>query len=365
MVDYSSKIKELEERIASTKYNKKTQAAIGQYKAQIAKLKDTQENRGSAKSGGTGGWEVRKTGDGTVILLGFPSAGKSTLLNSLTGAGSEVASYAFTTLTCIPGVMTYKHAKIQILDVPGIVKGAASGRGRGREVLASMRSADVCLVLLDATRPHEYDVIVKEIYDTNIRLNQIRPDVKIVKTGKDGVNFGATCKLTHLDEETIVKVLKEFRINNADVVIREDITVDQLIDCIENNKKYMPAITIMNKADLLSPSELKKVMKKYNADLAISAQLMQGIPELKEKIFQTLDLIRVYMKEPQHPADMDVPLIVFRDCTVADVCNKLHRDFSKRLRFARVWGDSAKFEGQKVMQRHHMKDGDIIEMHLR
>ncbi|MBN1175860.1 GTP-binding protein [Candidatus Woesearchaeota archaeon] len=364
MADYSAKIKELEERIASTKYNKKTQAAIGQYKAQIAKLKDTQENRGSAKAGGAG-WEVRKTGDGTVILLGFPSAGKSTLLNALTGARSEVGAYAFTTLTCIPGVMTYKHAKIQILDVPGIVKGAASGRGRGKEVLASMRSADVCLVLLDATRPHEYNVIVKEIYDTHIRLNQIRPDVKIVKTGKDGIKIGATVKLTHLDEETIVSVLKEFRINNADVVIREDITVDQLIDCIENNKKYMPALTVINKADLVTKTELKKIMKKYSGDIAISAQKEEGIPELRELIFQKLDLIRVFMKEPQHPADMEVPLIMFRNCTVEDVANKLHRDFSKRLRFARVWGTSAKFEGQKVMHKHVMQDNDVIEMHLR
>src|SRR6056297_1138018 len=194
MGKYDGKIKELEDRIANTKYNKKTQAAIGQYKAQIAKLKEKEEQRqGVGKGGGAGaGWEVRKTGDGTVILLGFPSAGKSTLLGALTDADSQVGSYAFTTLTCIPGVMEYRHAKIQILDVPGIVKGAASGRGRGKEVLASMRSADVCLVLLDATRPKEYDVIMKEIYDTHIRLNQKKPDVKIVKKGKDGISIGTT-----------------------------------------------------------------------------------------------------------------------------------------------------------------------------
>ncbi len=232
MADYNSKIKELEDRIANTKYNKKTQSAIGLYKAQLAKLKEREVTRGSAKSGGKG-WEVRKTGDGTVILIGFPSAGKSTLLNALTGAKSEIAAYAFTTLTCIPGVMQHKHAKIQILDVPGIVKGAASGKGRGKEVLASMRSADVCLILLDATRPEEYDVIVKEIYDTHIRTNQKKPDVKITKTGKDGIKIGATCRLTHLTKDTIKAVLKEFRINNADVVLRENINVDQLIDCIE------------------------------------------------------------------------------------------------------------------------------------
>ena len=364
MAGNEAKIKELEDRIANTKYNKKTQGAIGLYKAQLAKLKDKEESRGSGTSGGKG-WEVRKTGDGTVILLGFPSAGKSTLLNALTDAKSEIGSYAFTTLTCIPGVLQYKHAKIQILDVPGIVKGAASGKGRGKEVLASMRSADLCLVLLDATRPAEYDVIIKEIYDTHIRLNQRKPDVKITKTGKDGIKIGATVRLTHLDEDTIKAILKEFKINNADVVLRENITIDQFIDCIEANKKYMPAITVLNKADLVSESELKKLMKKYDADLAISASRGKNIPELKELIFQKLDLIRIYLKEPTKPADMDVPLIMFRNCTVGNVCSKLHKDFLTKFKFARAWGKSAKFDGQKVMTRHRLKDGDILEVHLR
>lgn len=359
------KIKELEDRIANTKYNKKTQGAIGLYKAQLAKLKDKEESRGKGTSGGSGGWEVRKTGDGTVILLGFPSAGKSTLLNALTDAKSEIGAYAFTTLTCIPGVLQYKHAKIQILDVPGIVKGAASGKGRGKEVLASMRSADFCLVLLDATRPSEYNVIVKEIYDTKIRLNQRKPDVKITRTGKDGIKVGATVRMTHLDEDTIKTVLKEFKINNADVVLRENITVDQFIDCIENNKKYMPAIIVINKADLVTETELKKLMKKYDADLAISASQGKNIPELKELIFQRLDLIRIYLKEPTKAPDMDVPLIMFRKCTVGNVCSKLHKDFLTKFKFARVWGKSAKFDGQKVMARHKLKDGDILEIHLR
>ncbi len=362
-----AKIKELEERISSTKYNKKTQAAIGQYKAQIAKLKEVNEARRSVgKGGGVGaGWEVRKTGDGTVILIGFPSAGKSTLLNALTDADSEIGSYAFTTLTCIPGVMQHKHAKIQILDVPGIVKGAASGKGRGKEVLASMRSADFCLILLDATRPEEHKVIVKEIYETNIRVNQIRPDVKIVRTGKDGIRMGSTVKLTHLNEETIKGILKTFRINNADVVLRENITDDQLIDCIEDNKKYMVGITVVNKCDLVSPTELKKVMKKYKADIAISAVEKINIEELKELIFQKLDLIRIYLKEPTKEADMKIPLIVFRNCTIKDVCLKLHKDFVSKFKFARTWGLGAKFDGQKVMLKHKLKDQDVLELHLR
>src|SRR3989338_4757013 len=146
MPDYNQKIKELEEELRTTKYNKATQGHIGLVKAKIALLKEKQESRSQSKTGKSDhGYSVRKSGDGTVLLLGFPSTGKSTLLNKLTDAHSEVAAYAFTTLTCIPGIMEYQQAKIQILDVPGVVEGAASGRGRGREVLAVIRNADLVL----------------------------------------------------------------------------------------------------------------------------------------------------------------------------------------------------------------------------
>ncbi|MFH1211368.1 MAG: GTPase, partial [Candidatus Woesearchaeota archaeon] len=155
MVDYNSQIKDLQDELKKTKYNKRTQFHVGLVKAKIARLKERDHvRRSSAKPGE--GYSVRKTGDGTVLLLGFPSVGKSTLLNGLTNADSAVAAYEFTTLTVIPGLLEYKHAKIQILDVPGIVKGAASGRGRGREVLAVLRSADLAILIVDVHNPKQY-----------------------------------------------------------------------------------------------------------------------------------------------------------------------------------------------------------------
>ena len=116
MVDYNKQIKELQDELRKTKYNKATQGHIGIVKAKIAQLKQKQESRVSKKTGRSEhGYSVRKSGDGTVLLLGFPSAGKSTLLNKLTDAKSEVAAYSFTTLSVVPGVMEYKQAKIQIL----------------------------------------------------------------------------------------------------------------------------------------------------------------------------------------------------------------------------------------------------------
>ena len=95
---------------------------------------------------------MQKSGDGRVALIGFPSVGKSSLLSALTDTDSLVAGYEFTTLTCIPGNIIYNDTKIQMLDLPGIIEGAAHGKGRGREVIACARTADLILIVLDAAK---------------------------------------------------------------------------------------------------------------------------------------------------------------------------------------------------------------------
>lgn len=363
MVDYKERIQELEEELKNTKYNKRTQGSIGLLKAKIAKLKEAEQSRGKGK-GKTDGYDVRKTGDGTVILIGFPSVGKSTLLNSLTNAESKTAGYAFTTLTVVPGLMEYKHAKIQILDVPGIVKGASDGSGRGKEVLSVARSADLVIIVVDVNHLGHYKAILRELFNTKLRLNQEKPDVRIKKTAKDGIRVGTTVKLSKLTESTIKKILQEFRINNADVLIRTDITDDELIDVIEGNRKYVPAITILNKIDMVPQAQVKQAMKAVDADLAISAKERTHIDTLKDLIFKRLRLIRIYMKEPRKKADLEEPLIMFEGSTIKDVCQKLHRDFVDKFRFARIWG-SSKFPGQRMLKLGYtLKDGDILELHI-
>ncbi len=124
MANVEEQIREVEEEIKNTSYNKKSQHHIGILKAKLARLRMDSEKRKSA-GGSSEGYAVRKSGSATVALVGFPSVGKSTVLNRITNAQSEVADYAFTTLTVIPGLLEYKGAKIQVLDLPGLIKDAS------------------------------------------------------------------------------------------------------------------------------------------------------------------------------------------------------------------------------------------------
>ena len=363
MVTYLEQIKEFEDEIRKTSYNKRTQHHIGLVKAKIAHLKDKQVARGKGK-GKTEGYNVKKSGDATVALIGFPSVGKSTLLNRLTNAASKTAGYAFTTLTCIPGVMHYQHAKIQILDLPGILQGAAAGTGRGKEVISVLRNADLVLFVIDIFEPTQLKTLQAELYDAGLRLNEQSPDVTIKKTMKGGVQVATTRKLKELLPETIQAILNEFKMTNAYVLIRDDIGPEQLIDVIEGNKHYIPAITVLNKTDLADKKMIKKTEKVFPDSLFISAERSEGLERLKQTIFDRLQLIRIYLKEIGKKADMEEPIIMKTDSTVQDVCEKLHRDFVSKFRFARVWGKSAKFPGQKFTLKHVLHDSDVVEIRL-
>ena len=170
------RIRDIEEEIKKTPYNKATSHHIGKLKAKLSKLKEDALTRSS--SGGKGrGFHVKKSGDSTVVLLGFPSVGKSTILNQLTNADSKIGAYEFTTLDIVPGVMEYRGAKIQILDIPGIITGASRGKGRGREILSVARNADFILMVLDVFNPQHMKVILEELRNIGIRANEKPPDV--------------------------------------------------------------------------------------------------------------------------------------------------------------------------------------------
>jgi len=355
-------IKDIEEEIFNTQKNKATEHHIGKLKAKIARLRAETEKRKSVGAKGKG-FAIKRSGDATVGLIGFPSIGKSTLLNRLTDAESRVGTYDFTTLDVIPGMMKYRGANIQILDLPGLISGASEGKGRGREILSAIRNVDIVLFMIDAQHGDHLRLMANELHKAGIRLNQKRPDVVVKKTGQGGIIVTSTTKLTHLDGSLVKSISSEY-VTNADIIVRENITEDQLIDVFVQNRIYVPAFVVINKTDLISSKKLstrlREIKQKGWDVIAISATESTGLDELQELIFSELKFIRVYMKPVGEQTDYDEPLILKKGNIVEVACKKLHRDFKRNFRYATISGPSAKHDVQKVGLDHVLQEGDVL-----
>lgn len=258
------RIKEIEDEMHRTQKNKHTEGHLGLLKARVAKLKAQLLEGPKGGQGAKGeGFDVGKYGDARVALIGFPSVGKSTLLSSLTDTESTAAAYEFTTLTCIPGVLQYNSAKIQLLDLPGIIEGASEGKGRGRQVIAVGRSADLILMVLDAQHAEtQKRKITAELESVGIRLNKHRPDITFQRKAQNGVIFNATCQLTHMTQDIARRICHEYKIFHAEILLRQDATVDEFIDVLESkNRSYIPCLYVYNKVDNISVEEMNALAR--------------------------------------------------------------------------------------------------------
>jgi len=361
------KIKAIQDEIHKTQINKATEHHIGLLKAKIARLKKEMEGDIHGKTvsskSRSGGYSVRKTGDGTVVLIGLPSVGKSTLLNRLTNANSKVGSYKFTTLTVVPGMMEYRGARIQILDMPGIIEGAASGRGLGKRVLSVARSADMVLLILDVFQPQHIDLLKRELSEIGIKVDQKPPDVLIEKTETGGISVNVQVK-SQVSESLAKDILRVYGVHNCRLTLREpNLTDDQLIDLLAGNRVYVPSIVVLNKIDLVDNTLLAELRRKIgNNFIPISADGDKNIESVRDAIFQKLDFIRVFLKPKGQDADLEEPLIIRSECTVSDVCTKIRRTMTADFKYAQVWGSSVKFSAQKVGLDHRLADGDIVSI---
>ncbi len=349
------RIKEITEELAKTKRHKGTEHHLGLLLARRAKLQREVLEKASRKGGGSG-FDIKKQGDATAVMVGFPSVGKSTLISRITNAKSKIAAYEFTTLECIPGIMQYRGAQIQVLDIPGIIAGAKEGKGRGKEVLSVARKADLILVMLNATKRGEYEIIKRELEEVGIRLGKNPPNVDIKKQVKGGVHIITARKLTKIGRQEIIAILNEYGVHNATITIKQDIDGEELIDKLERNRVYVAEVVAVNKADLAGG-----VLEGFpKGALAISAEKGEGIEELREEIYSKLNFMRVYTKTRTRGVDKEEPMMLRTGDTVEDFVKKLPRDYRKNFRYALVWGSSVKFPGQRVGLEHVLKNEDTV-----
>lgn len=300
------------------------------------------------------------------------------------GTVSEAASYEFTTLTTVPGTMTYNGARLQILDLPGIIQGAKDGKGRGKQVIAVARTCNLIFIVLDVLKPLvDLKILTDELEGFGIRLNKQPPRITVKKKETGGIQIINTVPLTKIDAGEIKAVLQEYRMTSCTVTIHEpDATVEDFIDVVEGNRVYVPAVVVLNKIDAISIEEIDLLYKIPNsvpisckstslarpyqscypygahADNLIAKLWLNIDDELKEVMWKKLDLVRVYTKPKGKQPDYTQPVVLRRSkCTVSAFCDSIHKDIKRDFKNAMVYGTSAKHSrGQKVGLDHVLED---------
>ena len=156
---------------------------------------------------------------------------------------------------------------------------------------------------------------------------------------------------------------------NADTCLILINRLDEINEILSKLKTQGKIILIFNKIDKFSENEKRKIeatlkskFKNYPfALISAKKSTEDSISELKEKIFQSFDKIRIYTKEPDKEPDKKNPMILNKNATISEVAEKILKGFSKKIKQIKIWGPSSKFSGQIVGLKHKVKDLDIVE----
>ncbi len=349
-------ISRIEKDIRDLPYHKGTEHHHGVMKAKLAKLNDELNGVALKGSGGGGvGYAIKHSGDASVVLVGLPNVGKSTLLNAVTNAESRVGNYDFTTLGVVPGMMEYKGVKIQILDLPGIIEGATKNKGFGKKVLSVIRASDMVVLMTDVKRIRWLKQVEDELYRSGMRLNTKPAKISIHRTHKGAIQVIDPYK--SFEKETVIEIAKEMGFDNAIIQIGEKVNgIDKLIDALSKSIKYMPSVEVITKIDLVKNFDSKMIDKKDNVVL-MCANKGIGLDEFKEKIWKGLGLVRVYLKRERNlEADKQQPLIVKESNSLDDVLKRISNQMRDDISKAYIWGKNARFPGQEVSLKFQVFD---------
>ncbi|KAK9923718.1 hypothetical protein M0R45_032119 [Rubus argutus] len=148
------------------------------------------------------------------------------------------------------------------------------------------------------------------------------------------------------------------------LLFREDATVDDLIDVIEGNRKYMKCVYVYNKIDVIGIDDVDKLARQPNS-VVISCNLKLNFDRLLAKMWEEMGLVRVYTKPQGQQPDFGDPVVLSADrggCTVADFCNHIHRSLLKEVKYVLVWGTSARHYPQHCGVTHLLNDEDVVQI---
>jgi len=376
------KIKRLEEYLSLVPKHKATEKIVALNKSRLAKLRREQEaQKARVKSMGkqVSPFSIKKEGIQLILISDYhsPGVGKTSLLNLLTGATKEKIG-KFTPLPEI-GIYEYNKVRYQIVDMPAIMEGAATGIGNGKEIISQLRACDLICFCIDLSRNYkeQMDLLLNELNESHVRLNVPPPPITIEKTGSNKIQvFYLTSEAkenTNIEELTdrIREITHAGGIRNGIVKVFGKIDLEQVVDTLNPSITYKKAIILGTKGDLSLTKNSFYDLEDYYSEqfpLVIGTSVKKKeIPENFGKIvLDFLGKIKIYTMHKGIVAEK--PLIL--DCslnqpTIRDVALKIHRSFYESFDHAIVVRKDARQEKKKVGLDYELKENDIIELHTR
>ncbi len=367
------KLQLLQEFLSLVPKHKGTERLRAQVKRQMATLrKEIAEKRQRRVGKGGPKFFIEKEGAAQVVILGMTNVGKSSLLASTTNAKVEVSGYAYTTRQPVPGIFQYEDLQFQIIEAPALMEGSAEGEAWGLQSLALARNADGLILMVDLSQnpAKQFSLILNELEKSRIFIQRPRARVNIERRHAGaGFRIIVLGQLVNCTLNDVENLLKSYRIYAATVKIYGEATFDDIEDAIFENTIYRPAIVVANKADspeaVKNLGELKKIVGKQIRVLPVSCKTHAGLESLGKKLFESMNLMRVYTKEPSKKEPSKKPFILKKGATILDLAKQIHSDFYKQFSYSKVWSKHLSFSPQKVGLSFSLEDGDIVEIHTK
>jgi ribosome-interacting GTPase 1 len=365
-----TRLKLMGEFLSLVPKHKGTEKMCSQVKRQMAQLRgEIEEKKKAAKRRTAPSYFVEKAGAAQVVLVGPTNAGRSSLLKVITNASVEPAPWPFSTRVPTPGMLPYKDIQFQLVEAPPIVEGSSEGKSDGFQVLSVARNADGIIILVDLHDDPAGNLlmVIQELENSRVLTSEPQGEVQVTRRGHGSdIQFIWEGELDGCTTDEIIALLREYKIRSALVRIRGRVTLDIVEDAMFGNAVYRPTMVLANKSDLsLDPVVLESV--KVSAGsldvMVVSTLYPKGLKEdLGAKLFDLLEIVRVYTKQPGKKAAIE-PIVGRRRMSVGALAKMIHSDFFERFKYARIRGPSAKFDSERVGLDHILMDGDVVQFH--
>lgn len=362
------KIRAIEEFLSSVPKHKGTERLREWATKRLAQLREEVEERRKKRAGGRQIFAVEKEGDVQIAVIGPPNSGKSMLVNRLTGAKTLIAEYPFSTTYPIPGMLKYNDVYFQLVDTMPLHPGSVLTT----RTIGIVRNSDGVLIVLDATQnpAQQLDQVVNMLKEEGVFLVKPRGRVtiEVSRAGKLGIRVTLLGKLLDGTVDDLRKLLESYSIFNAHIKIYGEVTLDDVEQAIFEAVTYKPSVVFVNKSDAnrITSSEIEEIKKVLPGVQVIvgSALTGEGLNEVGPALYKTLEIVRVYTKAPNAPPARK-PLVLRKGATVREVAQSIHSELVENFLYARVWGRSVKYPGERVGLDHILEDGDIVEIHAK